>query len=88
MGLSTKMLNILSRLYMDTESAVWNGELFSEWFATTMGVKQGCIFSTLLFILFLNDLNDVLCGGVLWCGRRIRVLMYADDTVMISDSLQ
>ncbi|XP_039276148.1 uncharacterized protein LOC120349696 [Nilaparvata lugens] len=42
--------------------------------------------SPLLFSLFLNDLNDELGGGLLINGKRIRVLLYADDIALISDS--
>jgi len=37
----------------------------TEYFETRNGLKQGCVFSPLLFTLFLNDLSDVIGGGIL-----------------------
>lgn len=41
MGVSTKFLNLLRSLYSDTKSAVWNGEIMSEYFDTKTGLSRG-----------------------------------------------
>lgn len=87
-GVSSKFINILRILYRKTESCVWDGERVSEWFETNMGVKQGCLLSPLLFALFLNDLHDALDGGVNIARWQIKILMYADDVVILSDTPQ
>lgn len=87
LGVSTKFLRILRALYEGTSAAVWDGECISDWFQTTMGVKQGCILSPDLFAFFLNDLHDSLeCGGICIEEILIRVLLYADDLVIMSDN--
>lgn len=86
MGVSTKFLNLLKSLYTGTMSAVWNGSDLSEYFETLSGVKQGCILSPTLFALFLNDLHDVLGGGLHVDEINLRVLLYADDIVILADN--
>lgn len=64
MGVSTKFLKLISELYKETESAVWDGQKISEYFQTRSGVKQGCLMSPLLFTLYLNDMHDALEHGI------------------------
>jgi len=79
-------MRILQRLYQDCRAAVWDGHNLSDWFSTNSGVKQGCVLSPLLFALFLDDLSAFLPGGIVINGVRIKVLMYADDIVLIADT--
>ena len=54
-----------------------------------MGVKQGCIFSPLLFNLYLNKLPDVYdndCHPVHVNNKPVHCLMWADDCVVMSTS--
>lgn len=84
MGLSTKFLAVLKSLYKETKSAVWDGVTLSTWFETKMGVKQGCLLSPLLFALFLNDIEDCVIGGIPINDLKIKMLLYADDIVVLS----
>lgn len=85
-GVSTKFLRLLSEIYKGTFSAVWYGEDLSAYFETYSGVKQGCLISPLLFALFLDDLHDELEGGLIIDGVKIRILLYADDIVILADN--
>lgn len=85
-GLSTKLVTILRMLYDGTESRVWDGSTFSEYFPVESGVKQGCILSPVLFSLYVNDLPYILPGGVRVADTTVKVLLYADDIVLLSDS--
>lgn len=85
MGVSSKFVAFMERLYDRVESAVWNGEELSDYFKTYSGVKQGCLLSPILFALFLNDMHDYLDGGLQIDEINLRILMYADDVVILAE---
>jgi len=66
---------------------VWTGKELSEPFSTHTGVKQGCLLSPTLFALFLNDLHEYLGGGINIDDLNVRVLLYADDLVILADDV-
>ncbi|XP_075163172.1 uncharacterized protein LOC142235800 [Haematobia irritans] len=85
LGISYKFVRMINNIYENTLSAVWTGEELSDYFETTSGVKQGCLLSPLLFALYMNDIHDALRGGVIIDDINIRVLLYADDIVIIAE---
>ena len=85
-GLSSKIVRILQCLYDNTVSRVWDGTMLSDELVVNSGVKQGCILSPVLFSLYLNDLPSVLPGGVDIDGITVKILLYADDIVLLCDS--
>lgn len=88
MGVSTKFLRVLRAMYEGTRAAAWDGEHISEWFQTSMGVKQGCILSPDLFAFLINDLYDNLGnGGVRIEELLIKILLYADDLVIMAEDI-
>jgi len=86
LGLSYRVVQILQALYNETSSLVYNGHELSADFATAQGLQQGCPLSPMLFTLFINDLHEALPGGVNIANTNIKILMYADDIVLISES--
>lgn len=86
MGLSSKIIRILQLYYENNTSQVLYGNTFSDPFSVDNGVKQGCILSPILFALYLNDLAEALPGGVNVVDEPIKILLYADDIVILSDS--
>ena len=87
-GVSTKFIAALRSLYANTKSAIRtkDGEI-SEYFETSLGVKQGCLISPTLFSLFLDDLHDALGEGVSVGDREIRCLLFADDVVVVASTV-
>ncbi|XP_075162649.1 uncharacterized protein LOC142235283 [Haematobia irritans] len=85
LGISYKFVSMIETLYRSTQSAVWNGEELSEFFETESGLKQGCLLSPLLFALYINDLNESLEGGINIEELNIRILLYADDIVVLAE---
>ncbi|XP_055910471.1 uncharacterized protein LOC129944835 [Eupeodes corollae] len=68
-------------------SYVWDGQFTSEDFEAEMGVRQGCVLSTLLFILFINDIVEEVGGGIEFGSLRIPCLIFADDIVFLAESV-
>ena len=65
----------------------------TEFFLTLLGVQQGAILSPYLFALYLNDLPDILKmynpdGGIIMDDTNIMLLMYADDVVAVSETIE
>lgn len=88
LGLPSKIIRFIEKVYENTKSAVWTGEALSDHFETRTGVKQGCLLSPILFALYLNDMHECLGGGLNIDEINIRLLMYADDIVIIADDPQ
>lgn len=54
--MSSKMISVLRALYENVTAAVLFGTFITEKFSKLIGLRQGCILSVLLFILFIDDL--------------------------------
>lgn len=85
-GISSKFVRIIRKLYSQTSASVWNGEQLSNAFFTQEGVKQGCNLSPLLFSIFINDISDNMPTGVQINDIHLKALMFADDIVLLADS--
>ena len=82
-------VKLLASLYWKQQAAVrHNGEI-SESISIKQGVRQGCVASPHLFVLYtemimrsIDDMEGIKMGG----GHVINNLRYADDTVIIAES--
>ena len=66
-------------------------DLYSDWFDVNTGVKQGCILSTTLFALYIDDLAKELNSsafGVQVNNRNVAALLYADDIVLLAPNAE
>ena len=82
-------MNIVKDMYQKLIYSIKAENVLSNTFETKIGVKQGCVLSTTVFSLYLNDLSkcfDDQCDPVPLgnCGLHISCLMYADDIVLLS----
>ena len=95
-----KCFNVIVSMYNGIKSnIVLNGKC-SDYFSCNIGVRQGENLSPFLFSIFLNDLETFLTshnaqGLHTMCNKveqdfgiylRLFVLLYADDTILLSES--
>ena len=88
-GIRGKMWRVVKEMYSTVQSAVLVGDEQTEWFDLSTGVRQGCVMSPILFSLFINGLAREINEkgkGIDVGGRRVRLLMYADDIVLLAES--
>jgi len=93
-GYGGRLVKIVKNMYEKIKCRVrLHGGNLSEVFVTMLGLQQGAILSAYLFSYFLNDLPDVLNSdspdsGVNIGDLNVKLLMYADDMVVVSNSIQ
>ena len=76
---------LLRNLYAGQEATVRTGHGTTDWFQIGEGVRQGCILSPCLFILYpeyirRNSGLEETQAGIKIAGRNINNLRYAYDT--------
>lgn len=84
-GISSKLINIIAELYDGNRVLIMTKDGVSDPIESETGVRQGCLLSPLLFLLFLNDLLKALGGGVRMDGVRVKGLLYADDIILLAE---
>ena len=83
------MWRVIKGMYSVVQSAVLVGDERTEWFDLSTGVRQGCVMSPILFSLFINGLAKEINKkgiGVSVGSRRVRLLLYADDIVLLAET--
>lgn len=86
LGIQDKMLSVLQAIYSDTQCCVRINGKCTPWFPVECGLKQGCLLSTTLFNLYINDLVDLLKvehAGIHLGETSVSVLLFADDIASI-----
>jgi len=87
MGMPSKIVTSIKSMLSGTVAKVRARDGLSHSFSVKEGVRQGCLLSPTLFSLYINDLEEELRGGVsIGNGRRVNVLAYADDIVLLADT--
>jgi hypothetical protein len=89
--ISTKFCKLLQNMYSKLNSSVKiSNDFCTESFKSEVGTRQGCNLSPLVFIIFINDLIDLLkmynCNPIKLNDQNISLLLFADDIVCISET--
>ena len=82
LGVEECIVRLVQGMYLNAQSRVCVGEGFSKEFEVKVRVHQGSVLSPLLFIIVLEALSCEFRAGVPWED------LYADDLVIIADSLE
>ncbi len=87
-----KFYRIIKNILSSTEAGVKLPDGVSNYFALTLGIKQGDPISPTLFNIFIDDLaSEILSANndhPNLSGNLIPLLMYADDIVLLSESIE
>ena len=89
LGIDGNMLNMIGSIYNDTECCVRINGKTTNWFSVTWGLKQGCLLSTTLFNLYINDLVTQLKQqniGVNLSSRSVQIMLYADNITLLGET--
>ena len=85
----SNILRALQALYNDVKCTVRVNSELSDYFNVNCGLKQGCVVSPLAFNLYINDLITEINNmglGVNVSGKKVSMLLYADDIVLLSNT--
>ena len=89
-GVRGSVYTVLQSMYEHVRSAVSQNGSFSSPIEHTLGLRQGCVLSPLLFALFIADLPVFLarhgCEGVRLQDVTLNSLWYADDGALLAAS--
>jgi hypothetical protein len=93
-GVHGQILRVLQNMYSKLKSAVrLDGNMLTEWFNCTVGTRQGCMISPLMFTFYLNELiervNNSEIRGIFVTEEcpGLCMLCYADDIANCSDTV-
>lgn len=96
-SINGKLFTVRHNTYRNIKSCISHNGSLSNTFVSEVGVRQGENLSPVLFAMFLNDLQATMQNNgsfgvelkdtlnpTLWL--KLPILLYADDTVILSDS--
>ena len=90
LGFPQDLLAAIFTLYERVLARFRDGPGLSQTVHNTIGVKQGCSLSPILFALYIDHLEHIIReeggDGCPLADAVIRILLYADDVVLISSS--
>ena len=76
-----ELLRAIQSLYVCSQAAVRTREGETEWFEVKCGLRQGCVLSPLLFIIFMDNIMKRANQE----ENSIEEMMFAEDLVLIAD---
>ena len=89
-NVSSGMVRMLRAIYADVKTCIKTPVGLKDYLPCPLGVRQGCIISPIMFILFLNDMQDFISlnsHGIDIETIKLFVLLFADDLVMSAETV-
>ena len=89
LGFGGGFLGVLKALYDDVRCTLSVGEVSTEGAKLSIGLKQGCVLSPILFALYVKELGEILMKsgkGVKVGEEKIPGLFFADDVVLMANT--
>ncbi|GFS16387.1 retrovirus-related Pol polyprotein LINE-1 [Elysia marginata] len=86
-GIHGQLLDSVRAIYKNSQSAVRTASGLTNWFPVTSGVRQGCVLSPLLFIIYMDRITQAANPD----PECLNELLFADDQALFSpdkDTLQ
>ena len=92
-GIPDHLTYLLRNLYAGQEATVLTGQGTTDWLQIGKGVRQGCLLSLYLFNLYAecimrNTGLEEAQAGIKIAGRNNNNLRYADDTTLMTESVE
>ena len=93
-GIKGDMLESIKSLYSKVVACIRNNGEMSDYFECPNGLKQGCMLSPRLFTIFISEISRVLnatcTSGIQFLANFaiIHHLFFADDVILVSDTIQ
>lgn len=87
LGISSNFYDVIKDMYANNHLTVKMKHGLTQYFSSSIGVRQGDTLSPDLFKIFINDLPDVFddsCYGVDVGSYHLSCLLYADDVILVS----
>ena len=89
-NVSSKMVLALKAMYKTVKACIKHNNSYSAFIDSKLGVKQGDPSSPMIFMMFINDLNENInnnLNGIFTVNDiKIFLLLYADDQVIFGKS--
>ena len=93
-GITGNFLLTIKSIYQSVSAAVRHEDELSDYFDCPTGLKQGCLLSPKLFSIFMTEisyaLNNECDNGIQFLPncKIIFHLLFADDIILVSDSVE
>lgn len=89
-GIGGKIYDIIKTMYTINKCAVKIGNMETDFFPQSRGVKQGCSLSPTLFNIYIDDLAKSLeesdIPGLTLSDTQVKCLLFADDLILLAPS--
>ena len=93
-GVTGTFLGCIKSIYESVYACIKNNRELSDFFECPIGLKQGCLMSPRLFLIFISEvsraINSSCKDGIQFLSNFniIHHLFFADDVILVSDTIE